>query len=192
MKRRNRTITIGVLAVIASGLLVTASFYTAYYTLKTPVIQEYIASFGYVGAIALATIAGLNVIVPFPVASLTPMFTAAGMHLPYLVLMFTIGTLIADAIGYWFGRLGRNSIEARYEKTVARLEKIYRERQPLIIPVTFLYAAFMPIPNEVLVIPLAFLGMRWRIMMVPLFFGNLINQSIYTYGIHNVFQFLFL
>ncbi len=190
MKRRRAVIS-GILTLGVFLCLVTFAFLAAQFALHSPLLQTYIAAFGYGGAVGISYIAGLNVLVPLPIATLTPLFTAAGLAIPGLILSFTIGTILADFTGYFLGRIGRETIRSHHPRIVRALEKIYHEHKLWLIPGIFLYVAFVPLPNEVIVIPLALLGMRWNAMLIPLLLGNLVNQTIYAYGIQNIFQWIF-
>ncbi len=191
MARRKTQVLSGIVLLIILTGVATIAFLIAAEILQNPAMQALVVSFGYVGITAFATIAGLNVIVPIPAATFTPVFTAGGLALPGIILALTLGTLLADFIGFAFGKLSRATVVAKYPGLVRRLENLYETKQHWLIPVVFLYAAFMPIPNEALVIPLAFLGVRWYRLVLPLFLGNLINQTIYAYGFQNVFWYFF-
>jgi membrane protein YqaA with SNARE-associated domain len=175
-----------VLVVVAGGAL-----FFAEYLLRHPDLQAQVASLGYVGVVVIATIAGLNVLLPIPAVAFTPIFTAAGLSLAGIILALTIGTLLADFIGYVFGRISRDTLIHKYPKFIIQLEHIHKHHRKWLIPIVFLYAAFIPVPNEALIIPLALLGVTWRTMMFPLFLGNLVNQAIYAYGMHTAFRLLF-
>ncbi|MFM2423864.1 MAG: hypothetical protein RLZZ70_251 [Candidatus Parcubacteria bacterium] len=189
-KRRTQILSGVVLLLILTTVALTA-FFLAEYTLNNPAMQAWIVSFGYIGITLFATVTGLNVIVPIPAVAFTPVFTAAGLMLPGIIIALTLGTLLADFIGYIFGRVSRTTIAAKYPKLLARLEHLHANHRHWIVPVTFLYAAFAPIPNEALVIPLALLGVSWRSLLLPLLFGNLINQAIYAYSFQNIFRLFF-
>ena len=154
-------------------------------------IQSFIAQMGYVGVIIIAIIGGLNIFVPIPAVTLTPIFTASGLSLPLIILSLTIGTLIADYIGYVFGMVSRSYLFNQYPKIISWLEHKVTTRPHLLFPLTFLYAAFMPLPNEVIVIPFAVLGIKFKRLFVPLLLGNLINQTMYAVGFQTVFNWVF-
>lgn len=139
----------------------------------------------------IAIIGGLNIFVPIPAVTLTPVFTASGLYLPFVILALTAGTLIADYIGYLFGNVSRPLLYNQYPKIIAWLENKITTKPTLLIPITFLYAAFIPLPNEVLVIPLAVLGIKFRRILLPLIFGNLLNQAIYATSIQTIFWWWF-
>jgi len=181
-----------ILLIIAVLLTVTTvALFAAQFIENSTAAQAIISELGYGGVILIAIIAGINVIVPIPAVTLTPIFTTAGLLLPWIILSLTVGTIIADYIGYLFGHWSRTHIYKSYPSAVAYIEKIYIHHPRLIVPLVFLFSAFIPLPNEVLVIPLALLSVRWRLMILPLFFGNLINQTIYAYGIDSIYGWLF-
>jgi membrane protein YqaA with SNARE-associated domain len=189
-KRRTQILSGVALLLILTSVALTALF-LAEYTLRSAAMQAWIVSFGYIGIGLFATVTGLNVIVPIPAVAFTPVFTAAGLLLPGIIIALTLGTLLADFIGYVFGTVSRATIAAKYPKLIRQLEHLHTHHRHLILPVTFLYAAFAPIPNEALVIPLALLGVSWRSLVIPLLLGNLINQTIYAYSFQNVFRLFF-
>jgi membrane protein YqaA with SNARE-associated domain len=190
MRRISSTTKIFISAVIAL-IAITGSFFLAAYVRDSSVAQALVSQFGYIGVLMLAVVAGLNAFIPIPAATFTAVFTAAGLQLPIIVLMLVLGTLIADFTGYIFGRWGRELVTKKYPKTYRMITTItvtHRRWLPLFITG---YAAFIPLPNETIVIPLAISGIRFETMLIPLLIGNAINQTALAYGIHNIFSWLF-
>lgn len=140
-----------------------------------------VQEFGYFGVVIVAVIAGLNVIVPIPAATFTPIFTAAGLAIPFIVISLALGTLIADFTGYLLGSVSRSMVDKRYPKMQQFFSELKTNREKLIVPVIFLYAAFAPFPNEALLVPLGLAGVRFNTIIIPLILGNLINQSYLVY-----------
>jgi membrane protein DedA with SNARE-associated domain len=189
-KRQRQVFSLVALLTVLMSVGIGALFF-AEYLLRHPDLQAQIASLGYVGVIVIATIAGLNIILPIPAVTFTPIFVAAGLSLPGIIFSLTIGTLLADFLGYLFGRLSRDTLTIKYPKLIHRLKDIHKHHHQWLLPIIFLFAAFMPLPNEALILPLAVLGISWKKMVLPLFLGNLVNQTIYAYGMHAVFRLLF-
>lgn len=54
----------------------------------------------------------------------------------------------------------------------------------------FLYAALVPFPNEILIIPLAFTGYRVLYILPPLLVGNGIFNLLAGFGIVSLFGML--
>jgi membrane protein YqaA with SNARE-associated domain len=186
MTKRRHIVGITALASVLIGVGL-VSFFIADLVLSNADVQTRIGEAGYAAIAGFAFVAGLNAIIPIPAVAFTPVFIAAGLHMSGVILALTIGTLASDFAGYWFGRFGRNTIISKYPKLVAKLQLLYTSRRSLLIPTLFLYAAVIPIPNEVLIIPLAVLGTPWRTMVLPLFAGNLVNQTLLAYGVQTIF-----
>lgn len=169
----------------------TAAFFAAEYVTLNPGLQTFIASYGYFGVTLLAIVTGLNVLVPIPAAAAVPVFLAAGLSFWPIVIFLTIGTVIADFVGYIFGRLSRDVVHNKYPAQTKRFTEMYAKRRAWILPIIFLYCAFAPLPNEAIVIPLGLLGMRWYVIVIPLLLGNFVSQAVYAYGMQNAFLYLF-
>lgn len=154
-------------------------------------LQTIVASWGYIGVVLLGVVAGLNVLIPLPAGSFAPIFVAAGLWMPFIILALTIGTLFADFIGYAFGRWGRTGISEKYPKLLVQYEKLVTKHRAWVIPIIFLYASFAPFPNEAIILPLAMLGIDFKLMFWPLLFGNLLSQALFSYGAQNLFLWWF-
>lgn len=168
-----------------AGAIVLAHALTA-----NPAVRMAVADFGYLGVIISGVIAGLNLFVPVPAATLTPLFTGAGLTLPLIVLSLALGTLIADFTGFAFGHVSRTVITERYPRIVDFFTRLHANRSTLVLPVVFLYAALVPFPNEALLIPLALAGARFSLLMIPLFIGNVVNQTLLVYGVNELTRLL--
>tara|TARA_B100000508_G_scaffold82425_2_gene64025 strand:+ start:3342 stop:3914 length:573 start_codon:yes stop_codon:yes gene_type:complete len=140
-----------------------------------------VQEFGYVGVVIVSVIAGLNIVVPIPAATFTPIFTAAGLAIPLVIAALTVGTLIADFTGYLLGNISRGMVEKKHPKIQAFFINLKENRGRLVVPVVLLYAAFAPFPNEALLIPLGLAGVRFTAIVIPLIVGNLINQTYLVY-----------
>jgi len=152
---------------------------------------ETIADLGYLGVVFTAIVAGLNTFVPLPAATFTPLFVASGLSIPFIILALSLGTLIADFIGFLLGNVSRNLVLDKYPKLFNFITNLQEKHQTLIIPAVVLYAALVPFPNEVLLLPLALAGIKFRSIIIPLIIGNIIHQTLIVYGISNLNDLLF-
>jgi membrane protein YqaA with SNARE-associated domain len=169
--------------VLLIGILFTLSIFLANYIEENGFAQKLVQQFGYLGILILAIIGGLNLAIPIPAAVFTPVFLASGLPKIGIILALAIGTTIADIIGYLIGLWGRRSWDASGNYFFEKVKVIREKYRPLLIPIIFLYASFIPYPNEIIVIPLAFLGMRIRTLIIPLFLGSLLHNTIIVVGI---------
>ena len=188
--RLKKILKLTLLGLVIASTIVTA-FYLAQFVYSNNTAQEIVGQFSYLGVLVIAVVAGLNAVVPIPAATFVPIFLAAGLWMPIIVLMLVIGTTIADLIGYFIGRVSREFVEGQYPKTYARVLLINEKHHRLMIPLVFIYSAFIPFPNEAMLIPAALVGLKLRVLIVPLVLGTLVNQVILAYGFSEVFGFLF-
>lgn len=180
---------LGILGIVALAL--TASFFFADYVASNDAASELVERFGYAGILAISIVSGLNLFIPVPAATFVPVFTAAGFSMPGIITTLVIGTLIADWIGYLIGVAGRHATEHHYPELQRRLRRFAKRHHRLILPGVFLYAAFSPFPNEILLAPLALIGTRFRALFIPLLLGTIAYQALYAYGAQGIFELLF-
>lgn len=177
--------------VSAFVLLVVGALFLAQFVSTNVTAQNLIADAGYLGIVIIAIIAGLNAIVPIPAATFTPLFTVAGLSLPLIIASLVIGTVIADTIGFSFGRWSRTSVAEHYPKTHDFFTSLVKTRQWLILPMVTLYASFVPFPNEAILIPLAIAGVSFYTILPALIIGNIIHQTTLALGFSSLFSWLF-
>lgn len=169
-------------------LLITASFYLTQYVTSDKETQLQIQEFGYIGVLLVGFITGLSMVSPVPAATFTPIFTAGGMNIIIVITLTIIGTTCANFISYYIGRLGHNFTNTHYPKIQKYIMKIYTERKKLLPYLVFGFAAFLPFPDEIYLIPLGIIGVKIREFILPLLLGTIFFQIMTAYGFQNVFQ----
>jgi membrane protein YqaA with SNARE-associated domain len=186
-RRRWSTIAIQVAAIVAIGA---AAVWTNLYAADHDLFREAAVRFGYPGILLGGAASGFNLVVPVPIIAFFPFFVEVGFHPVVTVAVIATGMTLGDLLGYLIGHTARDVLAPRREGLVARLERM-RERRPYLpFVVMFLYAAFAPIPNEVLVIPLAFLRYPVAAIFSAVLLGNLIFNSLVAFGVVHVFDLL--
>ncbi len=169
-----------ILAVLTATMVVV--IFLADYVASNNGAQEIIARFGYAGVLAISVIAGLSTFVPIPPASFVPVFTAAGLIFPVILITLVIGTTIADLIGYLFGVASKEFVGNHYPRMYARIMDLELHHHNWVVPFVLLYSAFSPLPNELIVIPLGVLGVHFQKILVPLMIGTAIHHTLIAYG----------
>ncbi|MFH1286618.1 MAG: hypothetical protein ABII02_02605 [Candidatus Magasanikbacteria bacterium] len=163
-------------------------FWVNKFAFDNGVIKNIVSTFGYTGILFTAVISGFNVVVPVPIIAFFPFFMELGFHPIIAVLVIAFGMSVGDFFGFLIGSAGREVIKPKEGKILKRLEDMREKHSLLPLVFMFFYAAFMPIPNELVVIPLAFLGYRmWKVMTV-IFLGNIIFNTIAAFGFTQAFQ----
>ena len=92
------------------------------------------------------------------------------------------GMTCGDLLGYLIGRATRSATRdiarGRVARFQARAEALGRRHRLLPLGLLFLYAAFVPLPNELVVIPMAFLRYSLAPVMAAVVCGNAIFNAL--------------
>ena len=151
------------------------------YSVRSEQLIAVISQFGYIGIFLTGFITGFNLFVPIPAASFFPLFEKAG-HDPFVtIVLLSLGMVIADMIGYFLGYIGKKSISVSHP-FMKRIVQISTLHPVLLFLCIFAFAAFLPISNELFVIPLAYIGVRFSLVFFAVFFGNIIFNILFTQG----------
>jgi membrane protein YqaA with SNARE-associated domain len=183
-----------ILVLQGAGLLavLTAAWWLARLAHDSEAVKQAVAMYGYIGVFLVAFVSGLNLVVPIPATAFIPLFLEAGLVFSVSVMVMSAGMTVADGIAYAFGFLGRTAYATVQGngKAIRRLEAIRRRHRhgPLLALLAF--ASFVPLPNEVMVIPLGVLGYRPTYILPIVFVGNIIFNTLYASGIVRLFQFV--
>ena len=83
-----------------------------------------------------------------------------------------------------------HSIEQKHPKIFQFAQTIATDHKNWVLPVVLIYAAFAPLPNELILIPLAVAGVRFSHLLLPLIIGSLVHQLLFTYGATSIVSFI--
>ena len=176
------------LFVILIGLIIGGSFWVTKLVEESSSIQTIVREFGTFGVLLVSFVAGLNAFLPVPAATFVPIFTASGMSLFLIITLLVIGTMAANLFAYGIGRYGQTVTRSHYPKIQARLVSLYETKKQHLSYFVFLFTALVPLPDEVFLIPLGIIGVKFSHIFVPLLLGTLVYQSITALGFDNVFK----
>lgn len=121
-------------------------------------LERFVEDWGYVGYFASASIAGMNVFVPTTHLIFTAPLLNAGLDPLLLVACGALGASLADLVGYAIGDRGRHAFSGATDRMARWLTDTVERRRRFAPVVLFLWAGFMPLPNEILVIPAGVMG----------------------------------
>jgi membrane protein YqaA with SNARE-associated domain len=170
-------------------VVVSLAFWLALIARDNVGIQEIVAGYGYPGIIFVSFISGLNLIVPIPAVSFIPLFVESGLNFWIAILLMVIGMTAADMIAFYLGKAGRYFMkEGRENRMFIYLERLRSRYKFAPFIFLFLYAALIPFPNEVVVLPMGFLGYKARNLLVPLLLGNSAFNILSAFGILGAFN----
>jgi len=176
------------------GLITTAlfgSFLLADYITTDHSSRELIQDYGYFGILLVSFVAGLNFIVPIPAATFVPVFTAGGISLLEIIILLTVGTMAANILSYYIGRYGGTITKSHYPNLQKKLFLLYHDNRVWLPYFVFGFAALVPLPDEVYLIPLGMIGVKIRHFIVPLILGTATYQTMAALGVDNLFRYFF-
>lgn len=184
---RRRAVSLGIRLILVA-LVVAAVFWANLYAFQHDLVREATRDLGYPGVFLAAVISGFNLVVPIPVVAFFPFFMEVGLEPVPTVMVIALGMTTGDLVGYLLGRTARGVVRPREGGTIRKLESL-RERHPrLPLALMFIYAAVAPAPNELLVMPLAFLRYPVVGIFAAVLAGNLIFNGLVALGAIRLFE----
>ena len=173
-----------VLALVVVAVVIFAATRLAGSELATSLVADW----GYLGALIVAAVSGFNVLLPIPVVAFFPLFLAAGLDFWILLITVTVGMTLGDSVGYLLGNTGRRLVDPKTARSRAfKVVESFRKRHvwaPYVL--LFLYVSFAPAPNEILVIPMAFAGYKFRYMFPIILVGNFVFNLITAISVTSI------
>jgi len=129
--------------------------------------------YAYMALFVSALLGGTSLLIPFPYYVLSVSFGASGMHPLFLGLCAGLGTMIGDSIMYFAARHGRvfasGKMKIRFERALRVLMKKHPRKVPIVV---FLYTAFVPLSDDLIVIPAGLLKYPFAHIIIPAFLGK--------------------
>lgn len=131
---------------------------------------------GYPGAFVVSLIGNATILVPFPyvavafiLGGLTDEITSEFVFNPVAVgILSGIGATIGEMTGYVVGYAGGRLIDEEQRSSFSR----YVEKHPRATPLVLWFLAATPIPDDVLIVPLAASRYPWWKVLVPQLVGK--------------------
>jgi len=155
------------------------------------VIKNLLLNYGYPGLFLASVISGFNILVPIPIVSFLPLLLEAGLNYWLTVLVISLGVTGGDMLSYLVGRVGREISKQGHIERAAKLKRFAQRFSIAPLFILFLFAAFVPFPNEIIVIPLAFLGYQVKKVLPVALAGNLVFNYLASQGFIGLYDFLF-
>ncbi len=140
-------------------------------------MNELVLAYGYAGAFLISIVGNFTVF--FPVPFVVTIY-AFGATLNPLLLGFVtgLGSMIGEFSAYLIGRGGRRIIDDKYG---TRLETAKLLVQKYGMTIIFVFAV-LPLPDDLILIPLGMLKYSLKKAMVAMFLGKLIMCTAVAYA----------
>lgn len=173
--------------VLLGAALFALAAFAGYFVSESAEAQAIVERFGYLGIVFISYLSGLNFAVPIHATAFVPIYMSV-FPLPGIIIAIIIGTTLADMTSYLFGYLGRRHTQVASYTWHKRISAIAERHRKLVYPLMFLWASFMPLPNEIPVISLSLLGYRLLPLSLVLVLGNIVHMTLLSLGVANVFE----
>lgn len=152
--------------------------------------QMWVQQFGYWGVLLVSFLTGLSAVSPIPTGVFTPIFLEAGLWLPFIIGAMVVGTTLADLVAYFTALAGRTIALEKYPTLLRHTENLRQKNRWYIIIGMTIWAAAVPLPNELPLIACALIGIRLRLLLLPLMAGTLVFHSLFSFGTLRLFEWL--
>jgi membrane protein DedA with SNARE-associated domain len=111
-------------------------------------------------------------------------FATGGSNPLLLGLMGGLGLTIGDGIYFLTGRQSQALFTPRIDEWSTHISQRITKLPTAFIPIgVFIYAAFTPLPNDILMITLALTDVTYSHVLVPLVLGNITLITALSIGV---------
>lgn len=178
MNKRTRRI------VIFVSLLVFILAWTALLYVVSP--RSLVSAIGvkntYLTIFLVASIGGFSSFTGYPLLTLMATFVAGGSHPLLIGLCSGSGVMIGDSLFFLFGVRGRKAMSDKTRHHVDRLTQWISKRHRYVVPFfMYVYAAILPLPNDIMTVAVSLTGYPYRKAIIPLYLGNLTHMTLISY-----------
>lgn len=188
---KNKKIFKVVLQGIALVLVIVGVFYLAQFVKGSETVRSIVLQYGYIGIFLVSLVGGFNLMIPIPAVTFLPVFLEAGLHFWISIVFIVLGTTVADFIAYFVGKFGRRMTLHAVDGAIFQgLEKIRACFRWAPLVALFLFVSFVPLSNELLLIPIGFLGYAFHRVFPIVVAGNFLFNTMYASGIVNILEVL--
>lgn len=146
----------------------------------------------YLLILLVAFLGGSSILIPFPYYLFIVTFGAAGLN-PFLIgFLGGLGLAIGDSTSYIIGYHGREIFTPRFQRLFKKFCSWCNTGHIFWMYIfLFIYGAIIPIPNDVIVVPLGLSRYPYWKMAIPLALGNMVYTTglalIGFYGLSSLF-----
>lgn len=127
---------------------------------------------------------GISILFPFPYYLFLFAFGAGGANPILLGICSGIGVIIGESTSYLVGYQGGETFSEKYQKYFNKVDQIFSKTKNsfLLSLFLFVYGAFVPLPNDIVILPLGAMKYSYWRMIIPLGLGNIVFGIIVAYS----------
>lgn len=146
---------------------------------------------GYIVAFVLAFLGGFSLFVTTPYYLVVAALAAGGLNPVLVGLAAGIGIFLGDSTSYFIGYRGHDILPKYYQKVFDRFQRWAATHSSWHVALAlFVYGAAIPLPNDVIVVPMGLVRYPYRQLMIPLGLGNVVFNigvaTVAAYGLDRI------
>ncbi len=139
----------------------------------------------------IATTTGLSIFAAGTFYATLIHFTQIGLDPLILGILGGLGTSVGDFMYFYFARQARDFSNIKKSKTYKKISQyvskdLCKESCYRVYTFVFLFAAFIPIPNDILMVALGFLNYKYSRIIPLVILGNVTLITLIAFGVLNV------
>lgn len=169
------------------GVTLLGAFWLGSVAAENAAVQGLLVSGGYLGVFLFSIINGFNVFVPIVTASFVPALSAAGLDTFFLILVISLGMTIADSVSFFLARAGRKQVSEKGIRIARSFAAAEEKRHWVPLSILFAWSFVVPLPNELVLVPIGLLGYRAYKVIPIIAVGNLTFNSVIGFGLIDLF-----
>lgn len=143
--------------------------------------QSLAVQYGLIGVFLAMLIGNLTIVIVLPATIVPFVVAAAGASIFWVGVASGSGAFLGEFSGYLLGWAGSRLVANRYPEAHAMLKEI-AARRPRAIPVLLFLFSLLPLPDDVLFIPLGLIRYPWWKLALPAGLGKIIAGWVIAYG----------
>lgn len=137
---------------------------------------------GYLLGFLISASGGVSVFSSGVVYATMTTLVIGGLNFIILGLAMGVGSFIGDMIMFYLGVKGKKMAEEKYKKKMKKYQK-WIKKQPnwIVYLILYFYVSFVPMPNDLLLIPLGLAGYHYKQVIPSVLLGNLTFMLLLGY-----------
>jgi len=172
-------------------ILIVIALWSSKVAVDNEFVRLFATEFGYLGVFVTSVVNALNPIVQFPMVAFLPLLVNLGLDKWRIILVVTFAMFLVDVVVYILVKMGGKYIYRRKLKEKGMsFRGFYKRNNWSLSFLLFLFEAVVPLPNELIIIPLAYRGHRLIPFMPAMLFGNLTFNILAAEGFITITKFL--
>jgi membrane protein YqaA with SNARE-associated domain len=138
------------------------------------IVNKFGVNNGYLIAFFVAFFASISTLINFPYQLVILSLASGGLNPILLGISAGGGEILGDSTSYFIGYHGHHVLPSKFQQSFKKFTNWCIKGPTWVTSAAlFLYGAFVPLPNDLIIVPLALGHYPYRRMIFPLALGNI-------------------